>query len=196
MTLVWHCTAAQSLAGTPAAFFHPVGRPRVTRGGAAPRSSPFDGDGVEPARNVLGGDLQCCCANVRETGVGTGFFRDGHCSTGPQDVGRHTVCVEVTAEFLAFTKAVGNDLSTPVPEFMFPGLLPGDRWCLCAQRWAQAHAAGFAPRVYLRSTHERTLKVAPLDVLREYALDGAEADADLARLSSLREQLEQSFKQA
>lgn len=89
------------------------------------------------AVNVLGTPLQVCCSNVRGTGIGTGFYRDGCCTTGEQDVGRHTVCVQVTTNFLDYSRKVGNDLSTPVPEYMFPGLKDGDIWCLCAQRWVQ-----------------------------------------------------------
>lgn len=113
---------------------------------------------AEAASNVLGTSLCCCCSNVGGTGIGTGFYRNGYCSTGEQDVGRHTVCVQVTNEFLLFSKQVGNDLSTPVPEFMFPGLKDGDIWCLCAQRWAQAYNAGKAPKLFLQATHEKTLK--------------------------------------
>lgn len=101
----------------------------------------------------------------------TGFFRDGCCNTHTQDVGSHTICAEMTAEFLEYSRARGNDLVTPVPQFDFPGLKPGDRWCLCASRWLQAHEAGKAPRVYLRRTHRRALEVAPMDILRAYALD-------------------------
>ena len=130
-----------------------------------------DGEGVAPATNVLGMDLQCCCAEVRDSGIGTGFFRDGHCSTGPADDGRHTVCVQVTAEFLAFSKAVGNDLSTPMPMYMFPGLLPGDRWCLCASRWAEALRAGKAPKVHLAACHEKALEVVSLEDLQAHAVN-------------------------
>ena len=104
------------------------------------------------ARNVLGGELADCSERPL-----TGFFRDGCCNTSDQDRGSHTVCVLTTAEFLAFSSARGNDLSTPVPEFEFPGLKPGDRWCLCAARWQEAFAAGKAPRVVLQATHERAL---------------------------------------
>jgi uncharacterized protein (DUF2237 family) len=122
--------------------------------------------------NVLGTPLQCCCANVRNTGIGTGFYRNGHCETGPQDLGRHTVCVRVTDVFLQFSKQVGNDLSTPVPQYYFPGLQDGDLWCLCAQRWVQAYEAGVAPQLYLQATHEKTLDYIKYDILRQYALDG------------------------
>jgi uncharacterized protein len=118
------------------------------------------------ARNVLGGDLGCCCEQPA-----TGFFRDGYCHTGPQDVGSHTVCAQMTAEFLAFSAARGNDLSTPVPQFMFPGLRPGDRWCLCVARWKEAADAGVAPPVLLVATHERALEVVTLDQLKRHAID-------------------------
>lgn len=102
----------------------------------------------------------------------TGFFRDGCCNTSDEDQGAHTVCVEMTAEFLAFSRQAGNDLSTPHPEFGFPGLEPGDRWCLCAARWVEAHEEGKAPRVVMESTHERTLEFVPLATLRHYAIPG------------------------
>lgn len=101
----------------------------------------------------------------------TGFFRDGCCNTSDEDVGSHTVCVEVTEAFLEFSRFRGNDLSTPVPEFGFPGLTAGDRWCLCASRWLEAQQHGMAPRVMLRGTHLRALDVVPLDLLKEYAAD-------------------------
>lgn len=116
--------------------------------------------------NVFGEPLETCS----EKPV-TGFFRDGCCNTSDQDLGSHTVCVQVTREFLEFSRFRGNDLSTPVPEFGFPGLHPGDRWCLCAARWLEAHENDMAPRVLLKSTHLRALEVVPLDVLRKYALD-------------------------
>lgn len=156
-------------------------------------ASPAEGEGISPARNVLGGELQCCCADVGGSGIGTGFYRDGHCSTGQQDEGRHTVCMEATAEFLEFSKAVGNDLSTPIPQYMFPGVKPGDRWCLCAQRWVQAQKAGAAPKLYLLATHEKTLQHVSLDELRPYAMDGEEADALVQKLDSMRDALEKSL---
>ena len=118
------------------------------------------------AKNVLGGPLQPCCMSPM-----TGFERDGYCRTGPEDLGSHTVCAEVSEEFLKFSKAVGNDLSTPHPEYGFPGLKPGDRWCLCVSRWEEAFLAGIAPRVILEATHERALDVVDLDELKNYALD-------------------------
>lgn len=139
--------------------------------------------------------MECCCSNVRDTGIGTGFYRNGFCSTGFQDVGRHTVCVQVTEEFLEFSKAVGNDLSTPMPEYMFPGLKEGDQWCLCAQRWAQAYESGKAPKLYLKATHEKTLDYVDFAVLRKYAIDGAEADAEKGELDEKRNILEKLFEQ-
>ena len=117
-------------------------------------------------RNVLGEALAACGTDPL-----TGFFRNGTCATGPQDVGRHTVCAVVTAEFLAHQRSVGNDLMTPRPEYRFPGLRPGDRWCVVAVRWWQAYQAGVAAPVVLAATHERTLDVVPLTALREHAVD-------------------------
>lgn len=117
-------------------------------------------------RNVLGGPLEPCSLDPL-----TGFYRNGCCSTGPEDVGSHTVCVILTAEFLLFSKARGNDLSTPRPEWNFPGLKPGDRWCLCAPRWLEACKAGMAPPVVLSATHERALDFVTLDVLRRHAAE-------------------------
>jgi uncharacterized protein (DUF2237 family) len=117
-------------------------------------------------QNVFGEPLAMCS----ERPV-TGFYRSGCCHTGPEDLGLHTVCVEVTAEFLAFSKSRGNDLSTPRPEFGFPGLEPGDRWCLCAARWREAFEAGQAPRVILAATHEATLELVELGDLKRYAID-------------------------
>jgi uncharacterized protein (DUF2237 family) len=120
------------------------------------------------ARNVLGGPLDPCGLDPV-----TGFYRNGCCETGAEDVGLHTVCAVVTAEFLAFSNAMGNDLTTPVPAYRFAGLKPGDRWCLCAPRWKEALDAGAAPGVVLEATHEETLAVVPLDVLRAYAVSGS-----------------------
>ena len=117
-------------------------------------------------KNVLGENLQICCKNPM-----TGFYRDGTCNTGPNDLGSHVVCAEMTAEFLAYTKAQGNDLSTPKPMYQFPGLKPGDRWCLCASRWKEAHDDGVAPNVVLASTHEAALGTVSLDVLQQYAIE-------------------------
>ena len=121
---------------------------------------------MDESRNVYGEPLETCSEEPL-----TGFFRDGCCNTSDQDAGSHTVCVKVTREFLEFSRFRGNDLSTPRPEFGFPGLKPGDRWCLCAARWREAHEAGMAPRVFLRATHERALEIVSLDVMREFAAD-------------------------
>ncbi len=123
-------------------------------------------DPHEHSRNVLGEKLQTCSDRPK-----TGFFRDGCCNTGPEDVGVHTVCVVLTAEFLEYSKAQGNDLSTPQPDFGFPGLKPGDRWCLCAQRWREALDEGKAPRVVLAATHEASLEFATLADFKKFAID-------------------------
>jgi uncharacterized protein (DUF2237 family) len=120
----------------------------------------------EHARNVLGEKLQSCSEDPV-----TGFYRDGCCNVGPDDLGVHSVCVRLTAEFLEFSKAHGNDLSTPMPQFGFDGLKPGDQWCLCAARWQEAFDANVAPRVVLRATHEATLEFVSLDDLKKFALD-------------------------
>lgn len=125
-----------------------------------------DGSDREDARNVLGEPLRTCCTRPM-----TGFYRNGRCDTGPQDLGRHVVCVQLTEEFLAFSRSRGNDLSTPMPQFDFPGLKPGDRWCLCAARWQEALDAGQAPQVVLASTHETALQVVSLADLKRHALD-------------------------
>ena len=117
-------------------------------------------------RNVLGGELEACGIDPV-----TGFFRDGMCATGPEDVGRHVVCAVVTAEFLDHRTGVGNDLRTPRPEYRFPGLVPGDRWCVVAVRWQQALADGAAAPVVLAATHERALDIVSLDDLRANAVD-------------------------
>ena len=121
---------------------------------------------IEEEKNVLGEKLEDC-----STSPMTGFFRDGCCRTGPNDFGKHVVCTEVSEEFLVFSKSVGNDLSTPVPEFEFPGLKPGDRWCLCALRWKEAFEADCAPPVLLSSTHESALEFISIDNLKKYAID-------------------------
>lgn len=121
----------------------------------------------EPAaRNVLGGELKPCSLDPL-----TGFFRNGCCETSHEDIGMHTVCAVMTADFLAFSRAAGNDLSTPVSQAGFAGLQPGDRWCLCAPRWKEALDAGAAPKVVLDSTHEETLAIVPLGVLKDYATE-------------------------
>ena len=131
---------------------------------------PFDETSRRPGRgpslNVLGGSLETC--SIRPM---TGFFRNGCCETGPEDLGSHTVCAVMTAEFLAFSKQAGNDLSTPRPEFGFDGLQPGDRWCLCAPRWQEALDAGAAPRVVLRATERGALEHCSLADLKRHAVD-------------------------
>jgi len=122
--------------------------------------------GGPAARNVLGEPLDICSVKPM-----TGFYRDGCCNTGQEDIGSHTVCAVMTAGFLDFSKSRGNDLSTPMPEFGFAGLKPGDRWCLCAPRWQEALAAGQAPRVVLRATHEGALAYCALADLKRFAVD-------------------------
>ena len=117
-------------------------------------------------KNVLGSELQSCSTDPL-----TGFYRDGCCRTGRDDVGIHTVCIQATAEFLEFSKQVGNDLSTPIEMYQFPGVQPGQRWCLCAQRWSQALQAGFAPPVVLEATHISTLEFADLEDLQAHAVE-------------------------
>ncbi|WJI28917.1 MULTISPECIES: DUF2237 family protein [unclassified Thermosynechococcus] len=119
------------------------------------------------AMNVLGTPLVCCCQNPL-----TGFYRDGFCRTGAGDVGAHVVCAQMTAEFLTFTRSRGNDLSTPVPAYQFPGLKPGDRWCLCASRWREALEADVAPPVILEATHVSALEYVSLEDLKAHALGG------------------------
>jgi uncharacterized protein (DUF2237 family) len=118
-------------------------------------------------RNVLGGELESCCTDPM-----TGFFRDGLCRASVQDPGSHTVCIVATDEFLAYSKSVGNDLSTPMPQYSFPGLKAGDRWCLVAMRWQQALNDGMAPQVVLAACHEACLEHVNLDDLKRYAIDG------------------------
>jgi uncharacterized protein len=117
-------------------------------------------------RNVLGGDLEPCGTEPM-----TGFFRDGCCSTGPEDLGSHTICAVVTVEFLEHQRSIGNDLTTPRSEYQFPGLVPGDRWCVTALNWARAHSAGAAAPVVLAATNEAVLQVVPLEALRAHAVD-------------------------
>jgi len=116
--------------------------------------------------NVLGEALQPCSSDPL-----TGFFRTGYCAAGPDSAAVHLVCIEASDTFLAFSRLVGNDLSTPMPQFSFPGLVAGNRWCLVAQRWLEAHNAGKAPRIFLRATNQAVLGLVPLDVLKPYALD-------------------------
>jgi uncharacterized protein (DUF2237 family) len=117
-------------------------------------------------RNVLGGDLEPCGTDPL-----TGFYRDGSCITGPEDMGSHTVCAVVTTEFLEHQRSIGNDLSTPMPQYLFPGLVPGDRWCVTAMNWLRAHHDGAAAPVVLASTHEQALDMIPLQILEEHSVD-------------------------
>ncbi len=119
--------------------------------------------------NIFGEPLKTCSENPK-----TGFFRDGCCNTDERDLGVHTVCIVATNEFLAFSKERGNDLTTPRPQWDFPGLKHGDRWCLCAERWLEAYKAGKAPQVDLEATHEETLKIVPMDLLIKFALQKTE----------------------
>ena len=121
---------------------------------------------MDQSVNVFDEVLEACNENPV-----TGFYRDGCCNTGDEDVGSHSVCVRITREFLEFSRFQGNDLSTPKPQFGFPGLQPGDRWCLCAARWLEAHENNMAPRVFLKGTHKRALEIVPLDLLRQFAAD-------------------------
>ena len=128
---------------------------------------------VQDAQNVLGGTLRACSNEPT-----TGFYRTGCCETGPRDTGRHVVCAEMTEAFLRFTKAQGNDLSTPRPEWNFPGLEPGDRWCVCAARWQEALEAGVAPPVILAATHEQALQTLDLADLKAHAVDTSPPESD------------------
>ncbi len=119
-----------------------------------------------PEQNVIGGDLEPCSIDPI-----TGWFRDGNCETAPEDMGSHTICAVVTAEFLEHQRTVDNDLTTPMPQHHFPGLKPGDRWCVTARNWLRAHRDGFAAPVVLASTHERALQIVPLEVLEEHGVD-------------------------
>ncbi len=121
---------------------------------------------MSEAKNVLGAKLQPCCKFPM-----TGFFRDGYCHTGPEDIGRHTVCIRTTAEFLEFSREAGNDLTTPRDDLDFPGLIAGDQWCLCALRWQEAFEAGAAPQVILSATEESALEVIDLEALKKHAAD-------------------------
>ena len=127
-------------------------------------------------RNVLGGDLEGC-----STDPVTGWFRDGSCRTGPGDIGSHTICAVMTTEFLTHQQAIGNDLATPHPAFHFPGLSPGDRWCVTAPNWLRAHRDGAAAPVVLAATNEKVLEIVPLEVLRRYAVDVPDDPRDLGR---------------
>ena len=121
---------------------------------------------VEKQKNVFGEEIETCC----ESPI-TGFFRDGFCHTDDTDEGVHTVCVSMNEDFLEFSKSKGNDLSTPRPEFNFPGLKEGDSWCLCAERWAEAHEVSMAPKLYIKRTNLRTLDIVPLEILKKFAID-------------------------
>jgi len=121
---------------------------------------------IDDAINVLGEPLLSCNENPI-----TGFFRDGSCNTNKDDVASHTVCIEVTLEFLEYSRFRGNDLSTPAPEYGFSGLKPGNHWCLCAARWLEAHQQKMAPRVHLMATHKKALEIIPLELLKEFAID-------------------------
>lgn len=121
---------------------------------------------IEESVNVLGGELKPCSLDPK-----TGFYRDGCCNTGPDDHGSHTICIQASVEFLEYSRFRGNDLSTPIPEYGFPGVKPGQRWCLCASRWLEAHDQGMAPKVYLQSTHRKALEIVPIDKLKPFALD-------------------------
>ena len=118
------------------------------------------------ARNVLGGELEPCGTDPL-----TGFYRDGCCNTGPEDGGSHTVCAVVTSEFLEHQRSIGNDLSTPMPQYRFPGLVPGDRWCVTAANWLRAYHDGLASPVVLASTHERALEIIPITALKQHSVD-------------------------
>lgn len=126
---------------------------------------------MRTAKNVIGGELETCCTDPM-----TGFYRDGCCRTGPDDLGLHIVCVEVNDEFLEFSKSRGNDLSTPQPMYHFPGLIAGDRWCVCVERWKEALEAGVAPAVVLGATHISALEFVDLEDLQAHAIDVASGD--------------------
>jgi uncharacterized protein (DUF2237 family) len=150
----------------------PFGCFASTRRGLRETGGVDEQQGVE--RNVLGGVLESCSTDPM-----TGYFRDGCCNTGPQDQGSHTVCVVVTREFLDYQQKIGNDLSTPIPQYGFPGLVPGDRWCVVAMRWAQAYQDGVAAPVVLAASHIRALDVIPLTALRRCAVDVPEDASSL-----------------
>src|SRR5690606_10848682 len=140
-------------------------------------SDPTDPTARREERNVLGEPLEPCGTEPM-----TGFYRDGCCTTGPEDLGSHTICAVVSAEFLAHQRSIGNDLSTPMPEYRFPGLRPGDRWCVTARNWLRAHEDGAAAPVVLASTHEAVLALVPLDILERHAVD---VPGDLSALDDL-----------
>jgi uncharacterized protein (DUF2237 family) len=134
-------------------------------GGLRTRADPIDTAGMGE-RNVLGGELEPCGTDPL-----TGFYRDSSCTTGPEDVGSHTICAVVTSEFLEHQRSIGNDLVTPMPQFRFPGLVPGDRWCVTAANWLRAFQDGLAAPVVLASTHERALEIVPLAALKQHSVD-------------------------
>lgn len=140
------------------------GYPKLRSAGGAPSLLCYTSSMGEC--NVLGGELELCGTDPL-----TGFYRNGSCSTGPEDLGSHTICAVVTVEFLEHQRGIGNDLVTPVPQYRFPGLVPGDRWCVTAVNWLQAHRDGAAAYVVLASTHERVLDIVPLVILKEHAVD-------------------------
>mmetsp|Transcript_97971 Transcript_97971/g.179036 ORF Transcript_97971/g.179036 Transcript_97971/m.179036 type:complete len:270 (+) Transcript_97971:65-874(+) len=163
----------------------------------------------EDNTNVVGTKLRCCCADVHGSGIGTGIYRDGFCSTCPGDQGRHTVCIKATEDFLAVSAAVGNPLHQVLPQYNFPGVRPGDRWCLCAPRFAQLLQlldqkavrskdgevqTNFVPQIYLLATHQRTLEHVTLEKLMEYAIDKEEAKEEMERLEAMRSALQNSLK--
>jgi uncharacterized protein (DUF2237 family) len=121
---------------------------------------------MDESINVFGEALEMCCDNPM-----TGFYRDGKCNTNKDDVGSHTVCIQITKEFLEYSKSRGNDLSTPIPEFGFKGLKAGNSWCLCAARWLEAEKANMAPRIHLMRTHIKALEIVPMELLKKYAVD-------------------------
>ena len=127
-------------------------------------------------RNVLGGELEPCGTEPM-----TGFYRDGCCATGPEDLGSHTICAVVTAEFLDHQRRIGNDLVTPMPQYRFPGLVPGDRWCVTAANWLRAHRDGAAAFVVLAATNEKVVDIVPLDILQQHAVDIPESPSELER---------------
>lgn len=162
---------------TPTLIAAKAGWPTAGGMGHAPFPSATDPGDTETVadRNVLGGPLEPCGTDPL-----TGFYRDGSCHTGPHDLGSHTVCAVVTAEFLAHQRSIGNDLSTPMPQYRFPGLVPGDRWCVTATNWLRAHLDGAAAPVVLASSHERALEIVPLNVLEQHAVDVPPDPAGLA----------------
>lgn len=147
------------------------------------RSSPVvraamstEASGADAPRNVLGGPLGCCCTSPK-----TGYYRDGYCRTDASDHGRHVICSQVSQEFLTYSKSRGNDLMTPSPGFGFPGLKPGDKWCLCASRWKEAYDAGVAPPIFLACTHAKALEYVTLDQLKQHAVDLEQCAAGAAQ---------------